>query len=67
MLAFLLLVVLMASAYAQETGLALVGGTIYVSPTQRPKRNGVVLIRDGKIAAVGSRAECCLPTNASRQ
>lgn len=36
--------------------LALVGGTIYVSPTEAPIRDGVVLIEDGRIAAVGSRA-----------
>jgi predicted amidohydrolase YtcJ len=36
--------------------LALVGGTIYVSPDEDPIRDGVVLIQDGKIAAVGKRA-----------
>jgi imidazolonepropionase-like amidohydrolase len=35
--------------------LALVGGTIYVSPVADPIRDGVVLIRDGKIAAAGTR------------
>jgi imidazolonepropionase-like amidohydrolase len=39
---------------AQE-GLALVGATIYVSPTDEPLRNGVVLVRDGKITGVGDR------------
>lgn len=41
--------------------LALVGGTIYVSPTEEPLRDGVVLIRDGNIAAVGSRASLEVP------
>jgi len=41
--------------------LALVGGTIYVSPTEEPIRDGVVLLQDGKIAAVGSRAQVELP------
>lgn len=41
--------------------LALVGGTIYVSPTEEPIRDGVVLIRDGKIAAVGSRTSLEVP------
>ena len=41
--------------------LALVGGTIYASPTQEPMRDGVVLIEDGKIAAVGSRASVRIP------
>jgi cytosine/adenosine deaminase-related metal-dependent hydrolase len=46
-------------AFSQS--LALVGGTIYVSPTEEPIRNGVVLIQGGKIAAVGSRALVQLP------
>ncbi len=41
--------------------IALVGGTIYVSPTEEPIRNGVVLINDGKIAAVGTRAQVRIP------
>jgi imidazolonepropionase-like amidohydrolase len=41
---------------------ALAGGTIYVSPTEEPIRNGVVLIdNDGKIAAVGTRAQVRIP------
>ena len=36
---------------------ALVGGTIHVSPTEAPIRDGVVLIRDGRIVAVGRRNE----------
>jgi imidazolonepropionase-like amidohydrolase len=40
---------------------ALVGGTIYVSPTEEPIRNGVVLIQGGKISAVGSRAALQVP------
>ena len=36
--------------------LALVGGTIHVSPTEKPIRDGVVLIQGGKIAAVARRA-----------
>jgi imidazolonepropionase-like amidohydrolase len=41
--------------------LALMGGTIYVGPTEEPIRNGVVLIQSGKIAAVGSRSLVPLP------
>ena len=41
--------------------LALVGGTIYGSPTDEPILDGVVLIRDGKIAAVGARALLPVP------
>jgi hypothetical protein len=41
--------------------LALVGGTIYASPTEEPIRDGVVLIHDGKIAALGSRESLKVP------
>ncbi len=36
--------------------IALVGGTIYVSPTEDPVRDGVILVRGGQIATVGNRA-----------
>jgi len=39
----------------QTTALALVGGTVYASPAAEPIRDSVVLIRDGRIAAVGDR------------
>jgi len=42
-------------------GLAVVGGTIYVTPTAAPIRNGVILIRDGKISAIGTRATLRVP------
>jgi imidazolonepropionase-like amidohydrolase len=48
-------------AAAQPSGVALVGGTIYVDPTTTPIRDGVVVIQDGKIAAVGSRASTQVP------
>jgi imidazolonepropionase-like amidohydrolase len=61
----LLPVVLLAAGAAQRTGgLALVGGTIYVSPTEEPIRNGVVLINDGKIAAVGAKGQVKIPASA---
>src|ERR1700694_2323353 len=41
--------------------MALVGGTIYVSPTENPIRDGAILIRDGKIAAVGTRSSVQIP------
>jgi imidazolonepropionase-like amidohydrolase len=40
---------------------ALAGGTIYVSPTEPPILNGVLLIEDGKIATVGSKSSVTLP------
>lgn len=45
-------------------GLALVGGTIYVNPNDPPIRNGIVLIQDGKIAAVGNRSQASIPNSA---
>lgn len=44
--------------------LALVGGTIYASPTEEPVQEGVVLIRDGKIVAVGSGTSVEVPRTA---
>ncbi len=41
--------------------IALVGGTIYVSPTDDPIRDGVILVRGGKIAAVGHKASLEVP------
>ncbi|HEV8334638.1 MAG TPA: amidohydrolase family protein [Steroidobacteraceae bacterium] len=41
--------------------LALVGGTIYVDPMQAPIEGGVVLIEDGKIAAVGAGRALHIP------
>ena len=49
---------------APNKNLALVGGTIYVSPTEEPIRNGVVLINEGKIAAVGTRGQAKIPQSA---
>lgn len=49
---------------SSDADLALVGGTIYVSPTGEPIRNGVVLIQGGKISAVGSRARLRVPQTA---
>jgi len=43
---------------------ALIGGTIHVSPTEEPIRDGVVLIDGDTIAAVGSRASVKLPNRA---
>lgn len=44
--------------------LALIGGTIYPSPADAPIRDGVVLIENGKIAAVGPRARVQIPLDA---
>jgi imidazolonepropionase-like amidohydrolase len=50
--------------YSTNGDLALVRGTIYVSPTEQPIRDGVVLIRAGKIVAVGSSAVVQIPQTA---
>lgn len=44
---------------------ALVGGTIYASPTDAPIGDGVILVRDGKIVAVGSRGSVPIPPDAA--
>jgi hypothetical protein len=54
------------SAFAQSSTIttdtwALVGGTIYVSPTEASILNGVVLMKGGKIDAVGPRSSVTLP------
>jgi len=43
---------------------ALVGATTYVSPTEPPIRDGVVLIQNEKIVAVGARAQMQFPETA---
>lgn len=41
--------------------LALVGATVFPSPDAPPVRDAVIVIRDGRIAAVGPRAEVPVP------
>ena len=48
---------------APAAPLVLTGGTIYVTPTAEPILNGVVVIQDGKIAAVGPAASINTPPN----
>src|SRR4029077_19234824 len=54
----------LATEEPSEAYLALVGGTVYVSPTEHPIRDGVVLIRAGKIDTVGSRPQVQIPRSA---
>ncbi|MEW6127076.1 MAG: amidohydrolase family protein [Acidobacteriota bacterium] len=49
------------SAVTASGQLVLVGGTIYTNPTDPPIHNGVIVIRDGKIAAVGRRNAVTIP------
>lgn len=42
---------------AESNTLALIGARIYPSPSAKPINNGTVLVRDGKIIAVGEKAQ----------
>jgi len=68
LLTFLLLpLFLCADGFGRQTdtpNLALVGGTIYVSPTDEPISDGVVLIQNDKISAVGRRSSVKVPASA---
>jgi imidazolonepropionase-like amidohydrolase len=46
--------------------LALIGAKIYASPSEEPIDKGVVLIRDGKIVAVGREGQLNIPGDAVR-
>jgi imidazolonepropionase-like amidohydrolase len=61
LLAYLCSILLGQSRLISERQLALVGGTVYVGPTEEPIRDGVILIRDRKIAAVGSIESLKIP------
>lgn len=68
-LALTLLVALAPAARSQDRKfiaptVALVGGKIYASPKAAPIEDGAVLLRDGKIAAVGTRKEVAVPKSA---
>jgi imidazolonepropionase-like amidohydrolase len=62
---FAALLLICSSVFAQiraPAGLALVGGTVYVSPTEKSIPNGIVLIENGTIAAVGPRGTLRIPS-----
>jgi imidazolonepropionase-like amidohydrolase len=63
-LALLLFVHRGASGQSAEV-LAVVGATILPSPTEQPIANGVVVVRGGKIAAVGSKEAIAVPSEAT--
>lgn len=65
-LVFLLVVSSVAAAAqaAPSTDLALTGGTVYSSPEAKPIRDAVVVVHEGKIAAVGKRGEVQIPGGA---
>lgn len=49
----------------EQPALALVGAKIYPSPTDPPITNGVVLVRGGKIVAVGAKDKIQIPRDAA--
>ncbi len=62
-----ILTVLLSTVFpilTSASDLALVGGKIYPSPAEPPIENGVVLVRDGRIAALGPRDKIQVPTGA---
>lgn len=52
-------------AFWRVPRLALVGGTVWTSPTEPPLRDGVVVIAGEHIAAVGRRGEVRIPEDAA--
>jgi imidazolonepropionase-like amidohydrolase len=46
--------------------LALMGGTVWISPAEEPIHNAVVIVEGGKIAAVGPAARVKVPANARK-
>lgn len=60
-------VLIFSQSYGQRTtthsDLALVGARIYASPSAPPMEDGTVLIRNGRITAIGTRDEIKVPAN----
>jgi imidazolonepropionase-like amidohydrolase len=52
-----------ALAQASAAPLVLTGATIYPAPGQPAINNGVILLRDGRIAAVGTRSSVAVPAD----
>src|SRR5580704_9846683 len=65
-LAFAIFLVLVHTVALATEGpeLALEGGKVYPSPASSPIDSAVVLIRDGRISAVGKRGELKVPQSA---
>ena len=59
---FLILWIFSAGSRARASDLALVGARIYPSPTETAIENGSILIRDGHVIAVGTRAAVRIPS-----
>lgn len=62
---FLFSIATICLAQTGESGdIALVGGKVYTSPTATPIDDAIVLLHDGKIAAVGTRGQVQIPRSA---
>lgn len=55
---------LAATGPARPAELALTGGTVYAAPGAPALRDAVVVIKDGRISAIGSRADVAVPKTA---
>jgi imidazolonepropionase-like amidohydrolase len=62
--ATILLLALFGASTLRARDLAIVGATIYARPFAAPIQNAVVVIHDGKIAAVGRRSTTRIPARA---
>src|SRR5579864_1228346 len=62
--ALLLMWVLLACDLSYASDLALIGAKIYPSPTEAPIGNGIIVIRDRRILAVGPKAIVKIPRHA---
>jgi imidazolonepropionase-like amidohydrolase len=54
-----------APARTSAPAIAVVGGTVIAAPGSEPIRDGVVVIRGGRIAAVGARGSTAVPEGAT--
>lgn len=63
--AYLLLCALFGSRLGRASDLALVGAKIYPSPTEHAIENGLILVHDGRIVAVGPSAAVKVPRDAT--
>lgn len=64
-LLFFFLCALFPCGQSQASDLALVGAKIYLSPTEPPIENGSIVVRNGRIMAVGPRASIKIPRGAA--
>jgi imidazolonepropionase-like amidohydrolase len=56
--------VIFACGLSRASDLALVGGKVYPSPTEKPIDDGSIIVHDGRIVAVGPSANVKIPRDA---